>query len=108
MIAVDSSSLPETLAATDGVVIVEFGAEWCPPCRVIEPVLTELAERHADVSVVAIDTDASPELAASYDVMSVPTLIFFVAGRPVRRLVGARGLSTLEAELASVVADAAV
>lgn len=106
MIAVDASTLPETLAATDGVVIVEFGAEWCPPCRLIEPVLAELSARH-DVSVVAVDTDASPDLARAYDVMSVPTLIFFVDGRAVRRIVGARGLSALEAELALAVADAA-
>lgn len=102
----DAAALTEKLAAADGIVLVEFGAEWCPPCRMIEPVLAELSAANVDLEVVAVDTDAAPELASRFDVMSVPTLVFFVDGRPISRLVGARGLSAMQAELERVRASA--
>ena len=83
-------------------VLVDFTAAWCPPCRVMKPVLAELAGEREDLRVVQLDVDADQATAARYGVLSMPTFILFRAGEPVLRLVGARPRRRLEAELAEV------
>ena len=81
-------------------VLVDFTAAWCPPCRVMKPVLAELAAEREDVKVVQLDVDADQRTAAEYGVLSMPTFILFKDGREVQRLVGALPKRRLEAELA--------
>ena len=81
-------------------VLVDFTAAWCPPCRVMKPVLTELAAEREDLKIVQLDVDADQRTAAEYGVLSMPTFILFKDGREVQRLVGARPKRRLEAELA--------
>lgn len=95
-----SAGAAELIAAGEGVTLVDFTAEWCGPCRMLAPVLEQLAAETADLTVVTVDVDASPELAGTFGVMSFPTLMFFVDGRPVHRIVGARGVASLREELA--------
>jgi thioredoxin 1 len=83
-------------------VLVDFTAAWCPPCRVMKPVLAELAAERDDLRVVQLDVDAEQRIAAEYGVLSMPTFILFRDGREVQRLVGARPRRRLEAELAEV------
>jgi thioredoxin 1 len=83
-------------------VLVDFTASWCPPCRVMKPVLAELASERDDLRVVQLDVDADQRTAAEYGVMAMPTFILFRDGREVQRLVGARPRKRLEAELAEV------
>ncbi|WP_405179951.1 thioredoxin [Nocardia sp. NBC_01377] len=84
-------------------VLVEFTASWCPPCRMIAPVLAEIAEEQADrVKVVALDVDANPETTAAYRVLSMPTLMVFRDGRAVQTTVGARAKRRLMADLDEV------
>ena len=72
-------------------VLVEFTAEWCPPCKMIAPVLAQIAEEQADrLKVVALDADANPETVRRYQVMGMPTLALFVGGERVVQLMGAR------------------
>jgi thioredoxin 1 len=89
----------ELIASSSGVTLVEFTAAWCPPCRALVPVLDQLAAEDDGLTVVKVDVDAWPAFAAEHDAMSIPTLLFFVAGQPVRRLVGSRGLGSLREEL---------
>lgn len=63
-----------------GVVVVDFWAAWCGPCRMIAPVLEELATERQDITVAKLDVDEHPQLAAKYGVMSIPTLLFFKDG----------------------------
>ena len=84
-------------------VLVDFTAAWCPPCRVMKPVLEELAVERDDVRIVALDVDANQRTAAQYGVLSMPTFILFRDGQEVLRLVGARPKRRLAAELAQVV-----
>ena len=86
----------------DGPVLVDFTAAWCAPCRVMKPVLAELASERDDLRVVQLDVDAEPGTAARYGVLSMPTFILFRDGAPVLRLVGARPKRRLGDELAAV------
>jgi thioredoxin 1 len=70
-------------------VILEFGAEWCVPCKRIEPILSQLGELWAGkVRMAKIDVDQNAQITMQYQVMSVPTIILFVQGQPVQRLTG--------------------
>ena len=83
-------------------VLVDFTAAWCPPCRLMKPVLDELAAERDDLGVVTLDVDVNQRTAAQYGVLSMPTFIVFRNGQEVLRLVGARPKRRLEAELAQV------
>jgi thioredoxin 1 len=97
----DDNFQAEVLEA-DQPVLVDFTAAWCPPCRVMKPVLAELAEERPDLRIVHLDVDAHQQVAARYDVLSMPTFVLFRAGEPVLRLVGARPKRRLAEELDAV------
>ncbi|MEU6033683.1 thioredoxin [Streptomyces tauricus] len=84
-------------------VLVEFTADWCPPCRQIAPVLSAVAAEEGDrLKVVQLDVDTNPETTNAYGVLSMPTLIVFRDGQPVKSMVGARPKRRLLEELADV------
>src|SRR5579872_1235505 len=86
---VDDASFDTEVLASIRPVLVEFGAAWCPPCRMLAPVLEAVAgHRSLELSVVTIDVDANPVTQGRYGVMSLPTLLLFVAGKPVRQTIG--------------------
>src|SRR4051812_6541756 len=80
-------------------VLVDFTAAWCPPCRVMGPILEEMAADRDDLKVVSVDVDHEQELAITYGVMSMPTFMLFQNGAPIASLVGARPRKRLELEL---------
>jgi thioredoxin 1 len=90
-------------------VLVDFWAAWCPPCRIMDPVMAELAAERPDVRFVKLDVDANQKTATDYGVLSMPTLLVFRHGQEVLRLVGARPkrrlIEELEATLGSPIAD---
>ncbi|HXJ82726.1 MAG TPA: thioredoxin [Candidatus Methylomirabilis sp.] len=80
----------ETLAATPGLLMVDFWAEWCGPCRVIAPVLEELVESSdGRVTLAKVNIDENPALAVRYGIRSIPTILFVKDGEVVDRIVGA-------------------
>ncbi len=96
----DAVAFDEALATTTGPLLVDFTAEWCPPCKLMVPVLDELAaERAGRLTIAKVDVDAEPEVAARYGVQSMPTMIVFVDGEQVGRFVGARPKRQLEADI---------
>ena len=88
----------------DRPVLVDFTAAWCPPCRVMKPVLAELAAEREDLRIVQLDVDEHQRTAADYGVLSMPTFILFRGGEPVLQLVGARPKARLAREVAEALA----
>lgn len=85
--------------------LVDFWAEWCGPCKMMEGPLEEIAgEQSGKLNVVKLNVDENQQTAMQYGVMSIPTMIVFKDGQEMKRLVGARSRTQLEAELASFVA----
>ena len=94
-----------TTIASDTPTLVDFWAEWCGPCKMMEGPLDELAsENEGKLTVAKLNVDENPSTMSAYSVMSIPTLIVFQNGEEKRRLVGARGKAQLQSELAEFIA----
>ena len=86
----------EQLITSDKLVVVDFWATWCGPCRMLSPILDEVAEEMADkIEVVKVNVDDADEIAARFRIMSIPTLLFFKDGKVVDKTVGAMPKPTL-------------
>ncbi len=83
----------------DQPVLVDFTADWCPPCRMIAPVLAEISAERPGLTVRELNTDENPETMRAYQVMALPTLMLFRDGAPVASFVGTRPKAKLLAEL---------
>ena len=84
---------------SDKPVLVDFWAAWCGPCRVVAPVLEEIASERDDLRIVKLDVDANQQTAANYDVLSIPTMILFKNGQVAKKIIGAYPKKRLESEL---------
>ena len=99
-IKITAENFENVVLNSDNPVLVDFWATWCGPCKMIAPVVEEIAQEYEDKIVVAkIDVDEVPSVAAKYNVMSIPTLIVFENGKEVNRLVGFRPKAQIVAAL---------
>ena len=98
-ISATDSSFQADVLESELPVVVDFWAAWCGPCRVMSPILEELAEERDDLRVVKVDVDANQAVAARYGVMGMPTFMVFRDGAPVGQIVGSRPKRRLLADL---------
>lgn len=95
-------SFQELITTHDKPVLVDFWADWCPPCKMLAPVLEELSREWKDkLTVIKINSDKKPQIANRYAIRSIPTLILFKNGQEVKRVSGAMPLAKLKSEFSS-------
>jgi thioredoxin 1 len=99
-VTVTDSTFADDVLGSDKPVLVDFWATWCGPCRMVAPVLEEIAGEHSDkITIAKLDVDANPTVARDYQVLSIPTLILFKGGEPIKQIVGAKPKAALLADL---------
>ncbi len=103
--AVTDAEFESQVLKSDKPVLVDFWAEWCGPCKMVAPVLDEIAGENKDkITVAKLDIDRNPSAARDYQVMSIPTMIVFQDGKPVKQIVGAQPKAKLLEALADYLA----
>jgi thioredoxin 1 len=96
---VSDANFQAEVIESDTPVLVDFWAPWCGPCRVVAPVLEEIAGEREDLRIVKLNVDDNQQTAAAFDVLSIPTMILFKNGQVAKKIVGAYPKRKLEAEL---------
>ncbi len=92
IVDITNDSFQESVLKSDKPVIVDFWASWCGPCRMVAPIMEELADDYEDkVQVAKVNVDDQGELAAQFRIMSIPTVLIFKDGQIAEKIVGARG-----------------
>jgi thioredoxin 1 len=101
---VTDSNFQAEVLESDTPVLVDFWAPWCGPCRVVGPVLEEIAAERDDLRIVKLNVDENQQTAAAFEVLSIPTMILFKHGQVAKKVIGAYPKKKLESELGPVLA----
>ena len=100
VISVTADHFEQEVLQTKGIVMVDFWATWCGPCKMLSPIVDQIAEEHPEIKVCKVNIDEEPSLAIDYKVMSIPTLLVFKNGEKINMSIGVQSKSDIEAMLA--------
>ena len=100
VIRVTADNFEQEVLKTEGIVMVDFWAAWCGPCKMLSPIVDQIAEEHPEIKVCKVNIDEEPSLAIDCKVMSIPTLLVFKNGEKVNMSIGVQSKSDIEAMLA--------
>ena len=100
VISVTTDSFEQEVLKAEQTVMVDFWAAWCAPCKMLSPIVDQIAEEHPEIKVCKVNIDEEPSLAIDYKVMSIPTLLVFKNGEKVNMSIGVQSKSDIEAMLA--------
>lgn len=101
IVKLSDSTFDEAIGGADTAVLVDFWADWCGPCKMIAPVLEDIASEQAGkITIAKLNVDDNPDTARRYEIFSIPTLLVFKNGEVQKRLVGAKGKAQLLQDLA--------
>lgn len=100
VISVTTDSFEQEVLKAEQTVMVDFWAVWCGPCKMLSPIVDQIAEEHPEIKVCKVNIDEEPSLAIDYKVMSIPTLLVFKNGEKVNMSIGVQSKSDIEAMLA--------
>lgn len=95
--SVNKNSFAQEVINSDKTVLVDFWASWCGPCRMLSPIVDEIAQEHPEIKVCKVNVDDEPELAQSFQIMSIPSLMVFKNGKVVANSIGLRPKAEIEA-----------
>ncbi len=101
VLEITDQNFSDEIVGADGLSMVDFWATWCGPCRIVAPIVKELADEYSDKGLVVgkLDVDANPQTAAQFGVRSIPTILFFKNGEMVDRVIGAVPRPQLEQKI---------
>jgi thioredoxin 1 len=97
---VTDASFADDVLMSDKPVLVDFWAEWCGPCKMVAPILEEIAAEHDGLVIAKLNVDENPQTAASFGITSIPTMSVFQGGQVVKSIIGAKPKAALLADLA--------
>ena len=95
VISINKNNYEKEVLNSDKKVLLDFYADWCGPCRMVAPVVDEIAKEHPEYKIGKVNVDEQPELASSFGVMSIPTIFVLEGGKVVKKALGARSKTEL-------------